>query len=52
MKPPDSDLMGGICPCLVQWRGTCPGWLSPSNGDLGSTQILTQHYGVQSQTDS
>jgi hypothetical protein len=35
---------GGISPCLVLWRGTCPCWLSPANGDLGSTQILTWHY--------
>jgi hypothetical protein len=26
-----------------------PGWLSLQNGDLGFTQILTQHYGAQSQ---
>jgi hypothetical protein len=42
----------GIGPCLVLWSNTCPGWLSPVNGDLGSTQILTRHYGAQSQTIS
>jgi hypothetical protein len=40
---------GGICPCLVIWRGPCPSWLSPMNSDPGSTQILTRHYGAQSQ---
>jgi hypothetical protein len=25
-------------------------WLSPLNGDLGSTKILTRHYSAQSQT--
>jgi hypothetical protein len=44
--------VGGIGPCLVLWRGTCPGWHSPIKGDLGSTQILTQHCGAQSQTVS
>jgi hypothetical protein len=29
---------GDISPCLVLQRGTCPGWLSPVNNDLGSTQ--------------
>jgi hypothetical protein len=55
MKPPDLDLtgvVGGISPCLVLWRGTCPGWLSPPNGDLVSTQILSRHYGAQSYTVS
>jgi hypothetical protein len=33
-------------------RGTCPGRLSHANGDLGSTQILTQHCGTQNQTAS
>jgi hypothetical protein len=42
----------GIGPCLVVWRGTCPDWLSPANGDPGSTQILTQHCGAQSQSIS
>jgi hypothetical protein len=50
MKPPDPDLMGGgISPCLVLWKGTFPGWLSPLNCDPSSTQILTRHYGAQSQ---
>jgi hypothetical protein len=44
--------VGGISPCLILWRGTRPSWLSPPNGDLGSTQILTQHYSAQSQTVS
>jgi hypothetical protein len=50
LKPPGSDLIGGrgISPCLVLWRGTCPGWLSTVNGDPGSTQILTQHHGAKS----
>jgi hypothetical protein len=53
MKPPDLDLYrGGICPCLVLWRGTCPCWLSPANSDPGSTQNLTRHRGVKSQTVS
>jgi hypothetical protein len=52
LKPLGPDLTGGISSCLVLWRGTCPGWLSPMNGDPGSTQILTQHYGAQSQTIS
>jgi hypothetical protein len=43
---------GGISPCLILWRGACPGWLSTPNGDLGSTQILTRQYSVQSQTVS
>jgi hypothetical protein len=42
-------VLGGICPCLVLWRGTCPCWLSPTYGDSGSTQILTRHYSVKSQ---
>jgi hypothetical protein len=42
VKPPS--------PRLILWRGTCPGWLSPLNGDPGSTQILARHYGAQSQT--
>jgi hypothetical protein len=53
LKPPCPDLTGGdISPCLVLWRGTCPGWLSPVNGDPVSTQILTRHCGTQSQTVS
>jgi hypothetical protein len=45
LKPPGPDLTGGgISPYLVLWRGTCPSWLSPTNGDLGSTQILTRYY--------
>jgi hypothetical protein len=39
-------------PCLVQWTGTYPGWLSPMNGDPGSTQILTRHCSTKSQTIS
>jgi hypothetical protein len=38
MKPPSQ---GGISPCLVLWRGTCPCWLSPTYGNPGSTQTLT-----------
>jgi hypothetical protein len=53
MKPLGLNLYwGGICPCLVLWRGTCPCWLSPTYGDPGSTQILTRHYTVKSQTVS
>jgi hypothetical protein len=53
MKPPDPDLIGGgISPYLILWRGTCPRWLSPPKGELGSTQILTWHFGAQSQTVS
>jgi hypothetical protein len=52
VKPPNPDLIRGISPCLILWRGTCPGWLSPSNGDPGCTQILTWHYDAQSQTVS
>jgi hypothetical protein len=37
-----------ISPCLILWRGTYPGWLSPPNDDPGSTQILTRHCSVQS----
>jgi hypothetical protein len=51
-KPPISYLIGGISPCLILWRATCPGWLSPPKGDPGSTQILTWHFGAQSQTIS
>jgi hypothetical protein len=40
----------GIDPCVVLWRGTCPGRLSPTNSDLGSIQILTRHCGTKSQT--
>jgi hypothetical protein len=50
MTPPGPDLIGDISPCLILWRGTYPRWLSPMNGDPGSTQILTQHFGAQSQT--
>jgi hypothetical protein len=42
----------GISPCLVLWRGACPGWLSPSNCDPGSTHILIWYYGAQSHTNS
>jgi hypothetical protein len=53
MKPPGSDLIrGGIDPCLVLWRGTFHGFLSPPNGYLGFTQILTRHYDAQFQTVS
>jgi hypothetical protein len=54
LKLPSLELIreGGISPCLVRWRGTCPGWLSPVNGDPGSTQILTRHYGAKAQTVS
>jgi hypothetical protein len=54
VKPPSPNLIGegGISPCLILWRGTCPGWLSPPNGDPGSTQILTWHCGAQSQNIS
>jgi hypothetical protein len=54
LKPPGLDLTGGggIGPYLVLWRRTCLGWLSPVNGDPGSTQILTRHCGAQSQTVS
>jgi hypothetical protein len=41
---------GGISPCLIIWRSTCPDWVSPPNGDPGSTHILTRHYGAQSQS--
>jgi hypothetical protein len=43
---------GGISPCLVLWRHTCPGWLSTTHGDPGSTQILTRKYGAKSHTVS
>jgi hypothetical protein len=38
LKPPGLDLIRGvgISPYLILWRGTCSGWLSPMNGDLGS----------------
>jgi hypothetical protein len=54
LNPPGPDFPwgGGICPCLVPWRDTCPCWLSPTNGDLESTQILTRHCGAKSQTIS
>jgi hypothetical protein len=26
-----------LSPCLILWIGACIGWLSPPNGDLGST---------------
>jgi hypothetical protein len=54
VKPPGLDLTGGggISPCLVLWRDTCPGWLSPMNSDPGSTKILTQYFGAQFQTVS
>jgi hypothetical protein len=32
---------GGVAPCLILQRGTCPGWFSPLNGNIGSTQFLT-----------
>jgi hypothetical protein len=46
------DPREGFSPCLVLWRGTCPSWLSPMNSGPSSTQILTQHYSVQSETIS
>jgi hypothetical protein len=47
VETPGSEFdRGGISPCPVLWRGTCTGWLSPVNDDLGSTQILTWHYGA------
>jgi hypothetical protein len=51
LKPPGPDLMrgGGISPYLILGRGAYPGWFSPSKGDPGSTQVLTQHYGAKSQ---
>jgi hypothetical protein len=53
MKTPSPDLIEeGISPCLIQWRGTCSGWLSPPNSDPGSTQILTRYCSAQSQTVS
>jgi hypothetical protein len=52
MKRPGLDLIVGISPYLILWRGTCPNWLSPLNCDPGSTQILNQHFDAQSQTDS
>jgi hypothetical protein len=56
LKPTGQDLPGGggggISSCLVLWRGTCPCWLSPMNGDPGSTQTLTRHCGAKSQTVS
>jgi hypothetical protein len=38
----------GIGPYLILWRGACPGWLSPPNGETSSTQILTRHYDAKS----
>jgi hypothetical protein len=53
LKPPGPNLIGGgISPCLILWRGACPGWLSPPNGHPSSTQILTRYYSAQSQTVS
>jgi hypothetical protein len=53
LKPPGPDLIrGGVSPYLILWREAFPGLLSPLNGDPGSTQILTQHYGAKSQTIS
>jgi hypothetical protein len=49
VKPPGPNLIqggGGNCSCLILWRGTCLGWLSPPNGDSCSTQILTRHCGA------
>jgi hypothetical protein len=43
---------GGIRPCMILWRGTCPCWLSPMHGDPGSTKIQTQHCGAKSQIAS
>jgi hypothetical protein len=51
LKPPNLDLIGGgISPCLILWEAACPGWLSPMNGDPGSTEILTRHCGAKSLT--
>jgi hypothetical protein len=53
LEPPVLDLTrGSISPCLVQWRGTCLGWILQVNGHPGSTQILTRHCGAKSQTVS
>jgi hypothetical protein len=55
LKLPGLDLIGGgggICHCLVLWRGTYSCCLSPADGDPSPTQILTQHSGAQSHTDS
>jgi hypothetical protein len=46
------DQEGGISPYLILWRGACPSWLSPLNGDLGSAHILTRHFGAKSHTIS
>jgi hypothetical protein len=43
---------GGLSPCLVLWRCTCPGWLSTASGDPCSTQVLNRHYGAKSHTVS
>jgi hypothetical protein len=43
---------GCISPCLILWRGACPSWLSPKNGDTCFTQILTRHGGAKSQSIS
>jgi hypothetical protein len=49
LKPPDPNLIGlGNSPCLLKWRGTCPSWLSPMNGDPRATRILTRHCGAMS----
>jgi hypothetical protein len=53
LKPFGPDMTGGgISLCLVLWRGACPFWLSPMNGDPGSTQILTRHHSAKSLTIS
>jgi hypothetical protein len=41
---------GVMSPCLIHWIGTCSSWLSPTNDDPSSTQILTRHCGARSQT--
>jgi hypothetical protein len=53
MKPPGSDLIRGALAAVSSYReAPAQAGSHLSNGDPGSTQILTRHFDVQSQTVS
>jgi hypothetical protein len=53
MKAPGSDLIGGaLAPIRSYGETRALAGFHPLNSDLGSTLILTRHFGVQSQTVS
>jgi hypothetical protein len=53
MKPPSLDLIrGALAPVWSCGESRALAGSHLSNGDPGSTQILTRHFGVQSHTIS